>query len=338
MKLVVTIDVEEEGLFSGTYAAERVSASNVAGLGRLDSMFRDLGIRPTLLVSYQAAEDSVHRDLIAELSERWEGEIGAHLHHWNTPPVVPLPYPDPVPSALIPEEILAAKLDNLLERLRGMGANPVSFRMGRFNLGSKMLGIITRQGISVDSSMAPMRSYYGGPACLAAPTDPYFPDPENPCKPGQSEVLEVPITIVPILPKLGNLLEGIESAGYLPRRATSWLAMNMGSLPAQPFLTGLNRLKAAVRLHRLRGGRVVTLFFHSSELVPGFSPQNKTEADVDRFLLKLERYLSWLVTEMHAQPRTLAGFAKEFREEVSGRTSIPGGRGLSHSEPAIPGQ
>jgi hypothetical protein len=334
MKLVVTIDVEEEGLFNGTYAADRVTASNVVGLGRLDSLFRNLGIRPTLLVSYQAAEDQAHSDLIAELAERWEGEIGAHLHHWNTPPVVPLPHPDPVPSELIPEEILAAKLDNLLDRLRGMGATPVSFRMGRFNLGPKMLGIISSRGISVDSSIAPMRSYYGGPAHLAAPTDPYFPDPENPCKPGESEILEVPITIVPILPKLGNLLEGIESAAYLPRKATSWFAMNMGSLPAQPFLTGLNRLKAAVRLHRLRGGRVVTIFFHSSELVRGFSPQNKTEADVDRFLLKLERYLSWLVTEMHVEPQTLAGLANGFREATAGRTSISGRCPVSHGEPA----
>ncbi len=318
MKLVVTIDVEEEGLFNGTYASDSVTASNVAGLERLDSMFRGLGIRPTLLVSYQAAEDPAHRDLIAELSGKWDGEIGAHLHHWNTPPIVPLPQPDPVPSELIPEEILAAKLDNLLGRLREMGGNPVSFRMGRFNLGPKMLGIISGHGISVDSSVAPMRSYYGGPAHLSAPTDPYFPDPENPCKPGESKILEVPLTIVPILPKLGKFLAGLEAAAYLPRKATSWFAMNMGSLPAQPFLTGLRRLKAAVKLHRLRGGRVVTLFFHSSELVRGFSPQNKTEADVDGFLLRLERFLSWLVMEMHAESQTLAGFAKGFREEISG--------------------
>lgn len=317
MNLVVTIDVEEEGLFRGTYASNGVSATNVASLTRLDPIFRRLGIRPTLLVSYRAAEDPANRDLITNLSDRWAGEIGAHLHHWNTPPIVTLPHPDPVPSELIPEELLGAKLETLLGRLRAMGANPVSFRMGRFNLGPKMLAILENSGITVDSSIAPMRSSYGGPAHLSAPTDPYFPDPANPCRRGRSAILEVPITIVPVISKLGNILQRFEAASLLPGTAISWFAMNIGSLPAQPFLTGLKRLKAAVRLHRMRGGRVITLFFHSSELVQGFSPQQKSEADVDRFLAKLERFLSWLVTEKGARSQTMSELAHGFRQTTS---------------------
>lgn len=318
MKLVVTIDVEEEGLFSGMYCARSVSATNVVGLGRLDGMFQRLGIRPTLLVSYQAAQEPAHREIIQRLTHKWEGEIGGHLHHWNTPPFASLPFPDPIPSEFMPEDLLAAKLGNLLNRLREMGANPVSFRMGRFNLGSKMLAILENAGISIDSSVAPMRSYYGGPAHLSAPTDPYFPARTAPSRPGDSKILEVPITIVPLFPKLGILLEALEASGRLPGKAISWFAMKLGSLPAQPFLTGLERLKTAVRLHRSRGGRVVTLFFHSSELVHGFSPQNKTSDDVNRFLWRLERFLSWLVTDMDAKPLTLAELATGFQKEAPG--------------------
>jgi hypothetical protein len=55
MKYVVTIDVEEEGLFKGVYPKTEATANNIFELDRVDSLFLEQGIRPTLLVSYQVA-------------------------------------------------------------------------------------------------------------------------------------------------------------------------------------------------------------------------------------------------------------------------------------------
>ncbi len=306
LKLAVTIDVEEEGLFSGAYASSDVSVSNVAYLELLRSLFSDLGIRPTLLVTYRVAEQRKVWETLHKFSDELKGEIGAHLHHWNTPPFEPLPYRDPVPSELMTVELLTRKFDTLIEALDCMGVVPRSFRMGRYNLGPRMFSVLRNSGIEVDGSIAPMMRFYGGPDHLAAAPDPYFPDPQDPCKPGNCNILEVPVTILSLVPGLGEFLTRINRNASRPVLWISWLIQEIGRLSAQPMHMGLARLKATVKLHRRRGGRVVTLAFHSSELMPGGCPQHKTMADVKVFIRKLERFLAWLRIELEAHSVTLS--------------------------------
>ena len=326
MKLAVTIDVEEEGLFSGNYEEQGIPVKNLAGLSLLDPIFREHRIRPTLLVSHQAAVCRSHGDIIMRLTRDWGGEVGAHLHPWNTPPFESLPYPEPVPSDLMPVGLLEAKLETLFSSLAAMGASPVSFRMGRFNLGPKMLGVLEKSPIRVDSSIAPMRRYYGGPDHLSAPTDPYFPDPAAPHRPGSSGLLEAPLTIIPMLPGLGAFFEGLDKmlpGG--PKTFISRLAQHVFSLPVQPLWTGLRRLQAAVRLHQRRGGRVLTVFFHSSELMPGGCPQHKTIEDVHLFLDKLGCFFGWLNQEITVESLTLSELgrsAQDFRQETGTPASL----------------
>ena len=309
MKLAVTIDVEEEGLFSGRYESRNVSVNNVAELPRLDSIFREWNITPTLLPTYPVTCHQHHRDLLLKLKQQWNAEIGAHLHPWNTPPFEAQPHPEPVPSELIPRELLDAKLQNLLQSVRQMGVMPTSFRMGRFNTGPRMFSLLENAGILVDSSVAPMRQYHAGHGHLASPTDPYFPDPEEPRRPGRSRILEAPITILPIFPRLGSWLD----QAPVPQNLASWFAMHLGSLSAQPMWAGLGWLKTAARLHRHRGGQVLTIYFHSSELMPGGCPQHATSQDVNRFLDRLRSFFAWLHCEMPIEPLTLSQLATELR-------------------------
>jgi hypothetical protein len=310
MKLAFTIDVEEEGLFSGRYSTEEAPTGNITSLSLLDPMVSEFDLRPTLMVTYQAIRDQRHRDYISDLCRRWQGEIGAHLHPWNTPPLVDLPYRPPVPSEVIPKAVLAAKLDTLFHSLSDLGVVPTSFRMGRFNLGPQMLSLLSDTTIIVDSSVAPMRSYYGGPRHLAAPTDPYFPDPADPARPGESAILEVPLTILPVLPGAGALFGLLETLPFPPGPWAAWTARYLASLPAQPVWTGLRRLKLACRLHRRRGGRVLTVFLHSSELVPGGCPRHASPEQVAMFLQRLRAFLSWVRHDLQAEPVTLSELAR----------------------------
>ncbi|MBU1565766.1 MAG: hypothetical protein KJ630_09065 [Proteobacteria bacterium] len=306
LKLLVTIDVEEEGLFTGKYSHGEAGVENVPELSLLDPIFQSLNIRPTLLISYQVAKHKPHHDYIMKLNEKWKGEIGAHLHPWNTPPIQSLPYAHPIPSQLMPEELLRSKLETLLGALSAMGVEAQSFRMGRFSIGCKMFSILEQAGILVDSSIVPTRKEYGGPICLVAPVDPYFPDPEDLSSRGNSSVLEVPLTVLPIIPKLDLALECIAKTFPQSSSAASWFLKYIGSLPAQPMLVGINRLKMAVRLHRHRGGTTVTLYFHSSELMPGACPQHPTKRHVEKFLQRIEKFLFWLCEENGAIPMTLS--------------------------------
>jgi hypothetical protein len=305
MLLAVSIDVEEEGLFSSQYEAAGLAVDNVRHLAAVDPIFREFGIRPTLMVSYQVMRHPEYQELLAGLRDQWDGELGAHLHPWNTPPLQTLPFPEPAPSELMPQELLDAKMNTLLETFRAAECSPVSFRMGRFNIGPKVLSILERSGFRVDGSIAPMRRYYGGPERLDGLVDPYFPDRGNPYRPGDSSILEVPMTIVPVVKGLGSMLERLSKGSRLGSYA-SWFAMNLGSLPAQPAWTGLRRLKAAVRLHRVRGGTVLSVFFHSSELMPGGYPGHDTADDVRAFLDKLRGFFSWLRGQVGVESMTFA--------------------------------
>ena len=216
MKLAITIDVEEEGLFRGKYDSCNASVTNVSQLRRLDSIFLEWEIRPTLLITYPVVINETALNLLLELQERWKAEIGAHLHPWNTPPLQTLPHPEPVPSEFMPKELLKAKLETLMRCLSQRGIEPISFRMGRFNMGPRMFSVLQETGIKVDSSIAPMQRYYGGPDHLTAPTDPYFPDPVDPRRPGSSKILEVPLTTVPLTRNLGRYLQALDES-IIPR-------------------------------------------------------------------------------------------------------------------------
>jgi hypothetical protein len=313
MKLAVTIDVEEEGLFLGKYDPGNVQVSNVPQLARLDPLFSQWGIRPTLLVSYPVIRHEPHQDFLLHLREKWSGEIGAHLHHWNTPPLESSPFPQPVPSELIPDSLLKAKLDTLLEAFQSKGITPVSFRMGRFNMGPKMFSILQRTGIKVDSSIAPTQRYYGGPDHRYAPPDPYFPDPNDLCKSGTSRILEAPITIVPLAPRVGHFLDTLRKKTAMAEKWVARIPLHLGALPAQPMWMGLRRLQAAALLHQKRGGKVLTIFFHSSELMPGGCPRHQTDRDVDRFLAKLHGFFSWLYDEIAPESVTLSQIGEMYR-------------------------
>jgi hypothetical protein len=160
-----------------------------------------------------------------------------------------------------------------------------------------------------------MRRYYGGPDHLAAKADPYFPDPTNVLAEGNSKVLEVPMTILPVFKGLGGFLEGLRRRSMIPEGWISWLAMNVASLSAQPMGTGLRRLQAAARLHLHRGGRVVTIFFHSSELVPRGSPQHQTMEDVERFRRRIHNFLGWLRNDRGGESVTLTELGEQYGKD-----------------------
>jgi len=309
MKVLVTIDVEEEGLFSGQYESANWSVENVLDLSLLDPVFKRFDIRPTLLLTYQVARYKPYHDHILRLCENWKGEIGAHLHPWSTPPIKKLPHSPPIPSQLYPGQLLEAKLETLLSALSVMGVKANSFRMGRFSLGQKMFSILEQSGIGVDSSIVPTRKQYGGPEYLFAPADPYFPDSEHPAAPGSSPLLEVPVTIVPVFSNLHLRLDQLSKKFPRLVTAASWISKYLGSIPAQPKMAPLSVLKSAVRLHRQRGGKVVTIYFHSSELMPGGCPEHPTKKEVDRFVLKIGEFLSWLRNDLGADSMTLTDFS-----------------------------
>ena len=88
LRVVVSLDVEEEGLFSGRYAASDCGVRNVALLPRLAPLSRELGFPLTLFCAHTVFASAEARPVLAWMRDHCGAEIGAHLHHWSTPPLV----------------------------------------------------------------------------------------------------------------------------------------------------------------------------------------------------------------------------------------------------------
>ena len=304
MKLVITIDVEEEGLFSGHYARSPTGLSNVAHLRRIEFIRSEFGFPLTLLATYPVVCDPACRDILLSQRGDLHAEIGAHLHPWNTPPFEDLPFPEPVLSDVMPLPLLQAKLGSLTAALReNLGVDPKSFRMGRFDLGEQIASILPHHGFQVDSSIVPLRRVPGGQDHFLASPEPHWLHQAS----GPSPLLEVPLTVVPVRQHSERFIYRLAQS-MSPKKADLLLTgfRHFAALGIHPAWYPLASMKWAARLHRRRGGKVLNMFLHSSELAPGATRKYRTEEAVQRLLKKIGSFLDWLVRTGPVQGVTLS--------------------------------
>jgi hypothetical protein len=162
----------------------------------------------------------------------------------------------------------------------------------------------------VDTSVDPLfnERHLGGPAFPGAPLAPYHPSRSNLLQPGDSAVLEIPVSSG-TLPRLPRALE----AAYARLKPTRWrpLGKRLGVRPAwlRPSYSPVKDATALAAALVAQGVPTLNMLFHSSELWPGGSPYARDEAAVDRFLDSLERVFAFVVGTLHATPMTLAQYA-----------------------------
>jgi hypothetical protein len=71
-------------------------------------------------------------------------------------------------------------------------------------------------------------------------------------------------------------------------------------------------------LHRHRRGEVLTIFFHSSELMPGGYPHHSTQQHVDAFLERLRKFFSWMHRTMNIESLTLSQLGDVYAQRPTG--------------------
>ena len=176
--LVVTVDTEEEGLWSGQFVREGNRAENVAlGIPRFQELCERYGIKPTYLVDAPVLEDREAVRLLQSLAERDGCEIGAHLHPWCTPPFEEQISPDTTFLCNLKPHLQRAKIEWLTEKIQSvLGVRPTSFRAGRYGIGPVALCALQNLGYVTDSSVLPFADYtnIGGPNFTHAPVVPYL--------------------------------------------------------------------------------------------------------------------------------------------------------------------
>lgn len=298
--VVISLDVEEEGLFSGRYANSGYTLANVPLLRRLLPLTVDLGFPLTLFCAWSVFANEQACATVKMLVAEYGAEAGAHLHHWSTPPLRENEPEPPERSHRMQRDLLEKRLQTLLEagRMR-MGKPLVSFRMGRWDLKASLLPLLARAGIRVDSSICPLRIHAGGADHFLAPADPYWVDTDA------GPILEAPITQVPLAPFLPQAWRLL--TGKRPRLQDKFHFF--GALSPNPVWHGTAVMRLAARLHARRGGRVLNFFLHSSELMPGASPNIPDQKAADALVNRIFRFCEWLASTFDVEPITASKLA-----------------------------
>ena len=322
MQLIVTVDAEADNQWD--VGAPQTTA-NLAEVPRFQRLCDQFGFPPTYLCTHEIVTSSSFRGTIAAYASDGRAEVGAHLHPWSTPPFdaawdgvdAARPYPSELPPDLV-----ARKLDTLTSVIADRaGARPVSYRAGRWGLSAVQIGLLVALGYRVDCSVTPGVSWQadiglrdGGPDFGDAPAAPYVVSSHDPTRPGDSGLLEVPVTILHTswLMRRSRLLR---RSYRRRRRSLPWRAADRFFhvapqwLRPYPHMTAERLIAVADTAHRL-GRPVLEMMLHSSELLPGGSTYNPTPASVDRFFDRLTRLFQHLASR-GVGGVTLTDFARE---------------------------
>jgi hypothetical protein len=313
LHLLVGIDTEGDNQWDARARANQ-TFENIFALPRLQALFERHGVRPTYVITYPVARDSRCADVLRSLVARGMCEIGAHHHAWETPPCTPEDVQRHPYAAALPRPQFDAQLASLTAAIHeAIGVRPVSYRSGRFGFSAAHVAPLERQGYLVESSIAPLfyEAHKGGPEFVEAPQHPYFLAYDNASRPGTSNLLEVPVSA-----GLNRRLPAMVQRVYAraPRPYTTKRLLRAAGIVRmrwlRPSYSSLEDMVALARDLSRRGEPVLNLLFHSSEAIVGGSPYNRSQAELDAFCERLERFFAFAVGEMRAAPATFA----EFRE------------------------
>jgi peptidoglycan/xylan/chitin deacetylase (PgdA/CDA1 family) len=315
MNLLVGIDTEGDNQWDAAARANQ-AFENIYALPVLHALFARHGVRPTYVVTYPVAKDPRSADILRGLVERGDCEIGAHHHAWETPPctaddVRRHPY-----ASTIPRSQFERQLESLTDAIsEAIGQQPVSYRSGRFGFSPEHVAGLERMGYLVESSVAPLfyEAHKGGPDFVEAPLTPYFLAYDSATAPGCSNVLEVPVSagLNRRVPKRLQYLYARAPQPYTTKRVLRALRL-LRMRWLRPSYSSLGDMIALARTLAADREPVLNLLFHSSEAIVGGSPYNRTQAELDAFCDRLDRFLAFATNDLGATPLTFAEFRQAY--------------------------
>jgi hypothetical protein len=311
MHLLVGIDTEGDNQWDAAARADQ-RFENIYALPRLHALFARHGVRPTYVITHPVARDPRSAEVLRGLLGGGDCEIGAHHHAWETPPcsaedVKRHPY-----ASTLPRPQFEAQLASLTAAIgEAVGTRPVSYRSGRFGFSADHVAALEREGYLIESSIAPLfyESHKGGPEFVEAPATPYFLAYDDATAAGTSNLLEVPVSagLNRRLPRRLQYLYARAPRPYTTKRVLRALGL-VRLRWLRPSYSSLADMTALARDLARRDVPVLNLLFHSSEAIVGGSPYNRTQAELDDFCDRLEKFLAFATRDRGARPATFAEF------------------------------
>ena len=324
VRLVISVDTEEDGLWKGDFPQTNCTVENLNGLDRFQAFCSDLGVAPTYLIDWPVAEDTDTVSKLAYWQEEEKCEVGAHLHPWCNPPV--REQADAFHSYLcnLPLELQESKVATLTDLIASrIGRAPTSFRSGRYGLSSEGIEILEEHGYLVDSSVTPFFNWSGdgGPDYRYADWRPYYPHESEISRPGpRRRLLEIPITCGFTLGKFDRVNAPWQRLASSPWRHLriiglldrTRLCQRIPLSPEKATASEMIRLmSASVR----NGADILVMILHSSSLAVGYSPYVKTDEDLEEFYARIKTAILFCRDKLSGEILTLTQAAAAWRQE-----------------------
>ena len=320
---LITMDTEGDNLWSKPALP---TTENSKFLPRFQALCERHGLKPTWLTNWEMANCPVFHEFGRDVQRRNAGEIGMHLHGWDTPPLVPLTDNDSKYHPYLfefPERLMREKMHRITELLEErFETKMVSHRAGRWGFTTRYAQLLAEFEYRIDCSVTPHVSWAnvrgdpkgsGGRDFSHYPAGPYFIDLSDIRLKGTSTLLEAPMSIV----RKYGFAQPIESYVPLVRRYVNRV------FPAVVWMrpTGRNRRFLLEMLDQACEERwpYVEFMLHSSELMPGNSPTFHNEASIEKLYEDLE--VLFEAAGRHFEGATLS----EFYDSWVARRGLGGG-------------
>lgn len=310
---LITIDTEGDNLWQ---KHDSITTENARYLPRFQALCEKYGFKPVYLTNYEMATDPFYIEFSRDVISRGTGEVGMHLHAWNSPPLTPLTDDDWRHKPYLIEystDLMRQKIDYMTRLLEdNFQVKMVSHRAGRWAFDERYARMLVENGYLVDCSVTPKVNWKtakgapqgsGGTDYRDFPTTAYFLDENDIRKPGNSPLLEVPMSIQHRHSALTNAVkQGYDRLrGKVRSPSVHWL---------RPMGGNVEVMKNVVEQTLAKGSDYVEYMLHSSEYMPGGSPTFKTESDIERLYGDLEALFEWL------QPKVTGLTLAEYHQQT----------------------
>lgn len=288
---LLTVDTEEEWDWQGQFPIPPFSTRNIDQIPEFQAVCKTLGVRPTYFVDYAVATNTDNSSLLKHYLDLGECDIGAHLHPWCTPPIVEEINEHNSHAVNLPLLLFQKKIVALTDALiKAFGCHPYSYRAGRWGVNCDHLRTLADSGYRIDSSVRPFYSDTSF-SYQNAPTSAYWPSFNNVLHqdPDQKTLLEIPTssgynrTPFEILDALHSKLS-TPPLNKLRLIGMLWRLGIVRKITVTPEGYDATDICRCIDAGIARGNRVINMFLHSSDLLPGCTPYVQSTQDKQRFL------------------------------------------------------
>jgi hypothetical protein len=294
---IVTVDTEGDNLWEKPRA---ITTRNAAYLPRFQRLCEKFRFKPVYLANHEMAMSDVFVDFARDVVQRGAGEVGMHLHAWNSPPLAALTSDDFLHQPFLieyPDRVMRKKIHAITGLLEErFERKMVSHRAGRWAFDGRYAAMLLDEGYLVDCSVTPGVDWSatpgdpdgnGGSDYTSFPDGPYILSPPDISEASRAGLLEVPMTVRP------SRLFRRSPWAY---RAPGLRRIVRKASPARRWLCpvallekhNLDAMLGLARQVRDEKPTHVQFMLHSSELMPGGSPSFQGAAQIDRLYACLE--------------------------------------------------